>query len=150
MARHPHHAWTLTGGQDKSDLLLIERRPNARPQRSTTIKVEPGAEVYFVTFSSHEDGADFAYGDADQIELIEELLQQAVDRTQGPTRLTQTILDGVVVKSEVAVNPDGPNRRATGWTTLSPRYLMARLTGNAPTPMVVDFPALDDAASTSP
>lgn len=111
--------------------------------------MHPGAEVYFVTFSSHADGADFAYGDADQIELIEELLQQAVDRTAGPTRLTQTILDGVVVKSEVAVNPDGPNRRATGWTALSPKYLRARLTGNAPIPVVADFPALDDAASGS-
>lgn len=109
--------------------------------------MQPGAEVYFVTFSSHEDGADFAYGDADQIEFIEELLQQAADRTQGPRRLTQTALDGVIVKSEVAVNPDGPDRRATSWTTLSFKYLKARLCGNAPAPVVVDFAALDDAAS---
>ena len=112
--------------------------------------MNPGAEVYFVTFSSHADGADFAYGDADQIELIEELFQQAVDRTAGPTRLTQTIIGGVVVKSQVAAIPDCPDRRATGWTALSPKYLRARLIGNAPIPMVVDFPALDDTASGSP
>lgn len=100
MARHPLHEWTLTGGEVDNASLLIEIHPHARPERSTTINVQPGAEVYFVTFSSHEDGADFAYGDADQIELTEELLQQAVERTQGPTRLTQTVLDGVIVKSE--------------------------------------------------
>lgn len=147
MARHPLHSWTLTGGDDDSASLLIEIHPHARPERSTTINVQPGAEVYFVTFSSHEDGADFAYGDTDQTDLIEELLQQAVERTQGPTRLTQTVLDGVIVKSEVAINPDGPDRRATSWTSLSFKYLRARMCGNAPTPVVVDFPALDDAAS---
>jgi hypothetical protein len=144
MARHPQCAWSVVTPV-QGEALLIEIHPLVSPERVVRIDVNPGGEVYHLSFAGHEAGAEFAYEDPDKRELLEDLIKQAEDLATGPSRITRDMVDGVVVSSRMMLDPDGPDRRFYGLTVYQPAtYAKARLSGRTITHEVIDFPSVDD------
>ena len=143
MARYPHFAWSATGGHVKEDELVVEMHPHARPERVATIKVNPHAEVYFLSFGGHGTAPEFAYEDEDKREVLEDLIRDAVALAIGPTRITRRTIDGLEVSSSLEFNPDGPESRSFGVSFSSPiAYTKALLRGRRTTKEVIDFPSI--------
>ncbi|EWS99815.1 hypothetical protein N865_20680 [Intrasporangium oryzae NRRL B-24470] len=105
------------------------------------VYVHAGAEVYHLDFEGHTD-TDFAYEDRDRIEAFQGRIDLAAAATRGPTRVTLRLGGGVVVHSQLVVDPDGPNRlegRTTSWPL---RRLKALLQGHRLVERVIDLPAV--------
>lgn len=145
MARYPQCSWTIVAASAPGETLEIELHAKAWPQRVAKIEVTSGGEVYFLWFAGQLVGPDFGYDDDEKVEALEEVIKTAVALTTGPTRITRTVADGVVLTSSLAIDPDGPNRQSLGVNFDQPvTYIKARLRGRKVTREVTDLPVADD------
>jgi hypothetical protein len=141
MARHPGHEWTLTSGRVPGEDLVVTLSPVASPERTATVRVFAGAEVFILEFAGHES-ADFAYDDKDRPETLQERIDLAAAATLGPSRVTLDRAGDIVVGSTLVIDPDGPSPRENCGGTWPLRRLKARLRGRRIIRQVIDFPAI--------
>lgn len=141
MARHPAHGWTLTSGRVPGEDLVVTLSPVATAERTATVQVFAGAEVFIFEFAGHES-VDFAYDDKERPEALQELIDLAAAATLGPTRVTLDRAGDIVVGSTLVIDPDGPSPRENGGGTWPLRRLKARLRRRRIIRQVIDFPAL--------
>lgn len=145
MAQYPHCSWTIVTAGAPGQSLVFELHANAWPERVARIEVTPGGEVYFLSFAGQQVGPDFGYDDDEKVEALEDVVRDAVALTTGPSRITRTVVDGVVLTSSLELDPDGPNRRSLGVTMHHPLgYIKARLRGRRPSREAIDFPSAGD------
>lgn len=107
-----------------------------------TVQVHAGAEVYSVIFEGHID-IDYAYQDEDRREALQGRIDLAVAATRGPTRVALRLAGDVVVRSELVVDPDGPNRLEVVTASWPLRHLKALLRGRTLVEKIVDLPAIE-------
>ncbi|HQZ00986.1 MAG TPA: hypothetical protein PLQ63_13385 [Propionicimonas sp.] len=141
MARHPAHGWTLTSGRIPGEDLVVTLSPVASPERTATVRVFAGAEVFFFEFAGH-DSVDFAYDDEERPEALQERIDLAAAATLGPTRVTLDRAGDSVVRSTLVIDPDGPSPRENYGGTWPLRRLKARLRGRRIIRQVIDLPAI--------
>ena len=144
MALHPQCAWTLAPASAPGEVLEVELHAKGWPDRVAKIEVTSGGEVYFLWFAGQLVGPDFGYDDDEKVEALEEVIKTAVALTTGPTRITRTVADGVVLTSSIEIDPDGPKRQSLGVSYDQPaNYIKARLRGRKITREVTDLPVAE-------
>lgn len=145
LARYPQCSWTIAAARAPGETLEIELHAKAWPDRVAKIEVTSGGEVYFLRFAEQLIGPDFGYDDDEKVEALENVVKTAVALTTGPTRITRSLADGVVLTSSLEIDPDGPDREFLGTTYDHPvKHLKARLQGSKITNEVTDLPTADD------
>ena len=141
MARHPAHEWALSSGRVPGEDLVVTLSPVASPERTATVRVFAGAEVFILEFAGY-DSTDFAYDDGDRPETLQERIDLAAAVTFGPTRVTLDCAGDIVVGSSLVIDPDGPSPRENPGGTWPLRRLKARLRRRRIIRQVIDFPAI--------
>lgn len=139
LARHPTFEWTILSGLAPEEDLVVELYPRDWPERVATVQVNPGAEVFSVTFAGHVCHG-FAYRDQDRPETLQDLIDIAAEAASGPTRVTRDCRNGIIVRSTLVVDPDGPHR-SSHVVSYPLRRLKSFFGAGRRTREVDDFPA---------
>lgn len=113
MAPHTGHEWFLVSPKDAGDDLVLTLSPMTAPERLATVRVNAGAEAFFIDFCGHST-AEFAYDDEGRAETLQEQIDLAVAATLGPTRITLNVDGDVIVGSILVIDPDGSHPRQNG------------------------------------
>ncbi len=141
MVGHPVHEWTLTSGRVPGEDLVVTLSPVASPERTATVRVFAGAEVFIFEFAGH-DSVDFADDDNDRPEVLQERIDLAGAATLGHTRVTLDRAGDIIVGSTLVIDPDGPSPREDFGGSRPLRRLKARLRRRRIIRQVIDFPAI--------
>ena len=142
MAKHPRHHWTLVSGDAAGEDLLVRMHPAALPDRVATVQVYAGGEVLSFTFAGHI-GTDFAYDDADRVEVLAERIDPAAAATLGPTCVVLERCRELTLRSTLVMDPNGVSRREDAVVSWPLRRLKGRVTRGRISRQVIDFPFVE-------
>lgn len=144
MSSHPAFEWTLVAGTVPGDDLQISVFPTSAPDRTATIVVLAGAQVFTAAFAGHVS-TDHAYDDGARPEALQGRIELAVAATTGPTRVILERAGDAVLASTLVLDPESSSARQDTKVTWPLRRLKARLRGRRIVPEVLDFPEVPSA-----